>query len=118
MCVHSGADRKDKRFPRCTLCLSRNAYILHITKHAQLSSRSGPEKDIICFPTFSTEVYFLCKFTFFVSFFIQKTSEEDESRKASGKQIICIVNDQLSIYRVGHNLNNRVLKEVNDCKTI
>ena len=33
--------QENKLFTFCTLCLSRNVYISHIPKHAQLSSRSG-----------------------------------------------------------------------------
>ena len=41
-CVYVDVDRKLSFFPPfCTLCLLRNVSISHISKHAQLSRRSG-----------------------------------------------------------------------------
>ena len=38
---HSGADRKDKLFTFLHVVFTRNVDISHISKHDQLSSRSG-----------------------------------------------------------------------------
>ena len=69
-------------------------YISHIFKHDQLLNRSGLDN---MGPKRAQS--FIRKFYIFISFFCKiETSEEGESQKASGKQIICTVNDKLSTY--------------------
>ena len=64
-------DSKDKLYTFCTLCL-RVLFTFHIylnitSYHVAAGQIKWVRKGIICFSTYTT---FICKFYFFVSFFI------------------------------------------------
>ena len=70
-CIHCvyGVDRKDKLYYFYYVVLTRNFYISHISKHVQLSSRSGLDniarKEHNLFSNNSTNVALICKFYIF-----------------------------------------------------
>ena len=86
-------DSEDKLYNFCTLCL-RVLCIFHIYLHAISYQVAAGQ---ITWVRKGHNLLFV-NFTFICHFNIENLSEEDESRKASGKQIICTVNDELSAY--------------------
>ena len=85
---HSDVDSEDKLYTFCMLCLR-----VLITFHIYLNTISYQVAAGQLTWARKRHNLFSVNFTFLCHFLKSKTSEEGDSRKVSGKEIICTVND-------------------------